>query len=151
MTVRQIAEITGKSADTILRKVKKLFPSKEIRQGVPIDLSEFESYLILKEFSANFRLLPNYAELHTQNAELLIQNETVQFQSERLVEAASKLIQQLRLAKKIEYIPPVMERILGIKIEKDKYDRLGEWIANQKREKDRLKIEQEKEQGKLFN
>ena len=100
MTIKQITEITSKSEDTVLRRIKKILPSKEVLTGVPIDLTEFESYRVLKSFHSGFDLRPpQNAERPPQNAELLL--------------AAAKMILQLRLAKKPDAIDFVLSEYLG--------------------------------------
>ena len=72
MTIKQIAEITGKSIHTIHRAVKKRFPNKDVLSGSPIDLSEMESYLILKGLHPGYDLLPpsQNEKVPSQNAKL---------------------------------------------------------------------------------
>ncbi len=101
MTIKQISEITGKNETTILRRIKKLFPDKDIFSGVLIDLSEFESYRILRTYQSDFQI-----EAPMRNAELPMRNA-------ELIQATAKLIQQLRLAKKPNAIDFVLSEYLG--------------------------------------
>jgi hypothetical protein len=65
MTVKQIAELTGKSIHTIIRNIKKQFPGKQIENGIPIELTEFEAFMVLKSFHPGYELEPP-----SQNAKL---------------------------------------------------------------------------------
>ncbi len=56
MTVRQIAEMTGKGERTILRKIHELLPSVKIENGIPVDLSEMETYRVIKALESSFHV-----------------------------------------------------------------------------------------------
>ena len=112
MTVKQIAEITGKNETTILRRIKKIFPAKNVLNGVLINLTEFETYRVLRFYQADFRL-----EVPMQSAEVPMQSaEVPSRQTADLLQATAKLIQQLRLAKKPAMIDLVLTKYLGINV-----------------------------------
>lgn len=56
MTVVQLMEITGKSRNTVLRRIKERLPGKDILNGSAVDLNEMETYLVLKSFQPGFEI-----------------------------------------------------------------------------------------------
>ena len=66
MTVKQMAEVAGVSKDTVLRKVKELYPER-IKNGKATNLIQTEAVCVMKELRKK-----NFVE-PLQNAEVATQ------------------------------------------------------------------------------
>lgn len=58
MRIREIAGIVHKSEDTVLRAVRRYFPSLATAAGVPVDLDDFQAYVIAKAFESPHHVQP---------------------------------------------------------------------------------------------
>lgn len=71
MTVKQMAEVAGVSKDTVLRKVKELYPER-VKNGKATRLIQTEAVCVMKELRKK-----NFVE-PLQNAEVATQNENLE-------------------------------------------------------------------------
>ena len=85
MTVKQMAEVAGVSKDTVLRKVKELYPER-VKNGKATRLTQTEAVCVMKELRKK-----NFVE-PLQNAEVATQNTKVSFLSEKDIAIISQIV-----------------------------------------------------------
>lgn len=85
MTVKQMAEVAGVSKDTVLRKVKELYPER-VKNGKATRLTQTEAVCVMKELRKK-----NFVE-PLQNAEVATQNAKVSFLSEKDIAIISQIV-----------------------------------------------------------
>lgn len=85
MTVKQMADVAGVSKDTVLRKVKELYPDR-IKNGKTTNLIQTEAICVMKELRKK-----NFVE-PLQNAEVATQNAKVSSLSEKDIAIISQIV-----------------------------------------------------------
>lgn len=85
MTVKEMAEVAGVSKDTVLRKIKEIYPER-IKNGKATNLIQTEAVYVMKELRKK-----NFVE-PLQNAEVATQNAKVSFLSEKDIAIISQIV-----------------------------------------------------------
>lgn len=85
MTIRQMAEVSGLSTDTVTRKVKEMYPDR-VKNGRPTNLVQAEAITVMAELRKK-----NFVE-PLQNAEGATQNAKVSFLSEKDIAIISQIV-----------------------------------------------------------
>ena len=149
MTVNQIVEITGKNETTIIRRIKKIFPMKDIQHGVLIDLPEYEAYRVLKSYQSDFQVLQSAG---VSPAKCISSEYSVE-----LLQATAKLVHELRLAKMPEAINSLLSKYLGLGVINKlapslptKEEQTDKIVGHRVRAKQARKTEDHKTQIRLF-
>ena len=85
MTIRQMAEVSGLSTDTVTRKVKEMYPDR-VKNGRPTNLVQAEAITVMAELRKKNFVSP------LQNAEVATQNAKVSFLSEKDIAIISQIV-----------------------------------------------------------
>ena len=85
MTIRQMAEVSGLSTNTVTRKVKEMYPDR-VKNGRPTNLVQSEAITVMAELRKKNFVSP------LQNAEVATQNAKVSFLSEKDIAIISQIV-----------------------------------------------------------